>query len=301
MAEQDASSALPPRRAEMHFFAPAPQLVPYLSAIYSNIIDVPEGERMVDILHPEWANLRFIEGPPTCASIGPGELAEMPECVLVGPTRFATTFSTGTIRNWGIGLLPLGWAKFLRVPAESMADRVADVMADPLGEPFRALRPILADANLSEADKAAAINAHFLALLDRAPADDPLIGAIQAALAVPEVRTVEQLAEQVGASRTSIARACAKAFGFSPIVLLRRQRLLRTLAEVMLRPQNKWGAVLDLHYSDQPHFIREFTHFIGMKPRAYMALPHPIVDAAVRGRLAAAGAPMQLLHRPPEG
>lgn len=81
-------------------------------------------------------------------------------------------------------------------------------------------------------------------------------------------------------------------------VLSHPGRKLEALGVVMLDRSRSWSNSLDQHYHDQSHFNRDFKRFMGLTPSAYMAQPHPIIDAAVRGRMAAAGAPMQVLHQP---
>lgn len=284
--------------ARMRFFRPAPELESYLSAIYLNDIEPAPGARMADMLHPEWANLRFMEGDPGAASIGPGKLQPTPACVLAGPTCYATRFETGAVRSWGIGFLPLGWAKFVAEPADAYADRAIDAEADPAFKHLANLRPQLQDADGDPHEQAAAINRHLLDLLAAAPPDDSAVARAHAALADPAVGTVAELSERVGISERSVAKLSRRAFGFKPKLLLRRQRFLRTLAEVMLDAHANWSRSLDAHYCDQSHFNRDFRRFMGMTPQAYLAQPRPIVDAAIRGRMAAAGAPMQVLHQP---
>lgn len=285
-------------RARMRFFAPDPELRPYLSAIYLNDIDVPPGERMEDMLHPEWANLRFMEGNPGIGCVGPGEMQPTPACVLAGPTCHATRFETGTVRSWGIGFLPLGWTKFVNASAELYADRAIDAEQDSAFASLVSLRPLLRDPDADPHAQAAAINLHLRGLLAGAAPDDPAVIRAHAALADPDVGTVAELAARVGISERSLGNLSRRAFGFPPKLLLRRQRFLRTLAAVMLDTSRSWSHALDLHYHDQSHFNRDFMRFMGLSPGAYMAQPHPIVDAAVRGRMAAAGAPMQVLHKP---
>lgn len=284
--------------ARMRFFPPAPELAPYLSAIYLNDIEPVPGTRMADTLHPEWANLRFMEGDPGVACIGPGELRPTPACVLAGPTCYAARFETGAVRSWGIGFLPLGWTKFIGAPADAYADRSVDAEGDPALAHLARLRPQLRDPDADPGDQAAAINAHLLGLLAGAPPDDLAVARAHAALADPDVGTVAELAERVGISERSMAKLSRRAFGFKPKLLLRRQRFLRTLAEVMMGNGVSWLSSLDAHYYDQSHFNRDFRRFMGLSPQAYLAQPKPIVDAAVRGRMAAAGAPMQVLHQP---
>ena len=106
------------------------------------------------------------------------------------------------------------------------------------------------------------------------------------------------MAERLGISSRSLERLSLKAFGFSPKLLLRRQRFLRSLAQFTLDPSLTWIRTLDFHYVDQVHFVRDFRRFMGMSPRSYGALDHPLMRAAVHGRTAAAGAAVQALHRP---
>lgn len=291
-------SAVKTNRALMRFFQPDRELAPYLSAIYLNDIEVGPGARMTDMLHPEWANLRFMEGDSGAASIGPGEMRPTPACVLAGPTCYATRFETGTFRSWGIGFLPLGWFKFISASAELYADRAIDAEQDPVFKSLVELRPMLRDSRGDQQAQAQAINNHLLELLTDARPDDPTIIRAHTALADPKVGTVSELAASAGVSKRSLDRLSRRVFGFAPSLLLRRQRFLRTLGAVMLDRSRSWSNSLDQHYHDQSHFNRDFKRFMGLTPSAYMAQPHPIIDAAVRGRMAAAGAPMQVLHQP---
>lgn len=285
-------------RAIMRFFAPHPELTRYISAIYLNDIDVVPGSRMEDMLHPEWANLRFMEGDPGEGCVGFGTMHPTPACALIGPTCKATRFAIGTVRSWGIGFLPLGWAKFVQASAEHYADRSLDAEQDPAFASLVRLRPLLRDPDCNPQEQADVINRHLVSLLDDAQPDDAGVARVHAALADPAVDTVAELAARAAISERALIRFSRRAFGFPPKLLLRRQRFLRTLGAFMLDPSRFWTHTLDLHYHDQSHFNRDFSRFMGMTPSAYMATPHPIVDAAVRGRMAAMGAPMQVLHQP---
>ena len=91
------------------------------------------------------------------AAVGPGEMRPIPPCVLVGPTCHATRFATGTVRSWGIGLLPLGWSKFVGTSAEAFADRFVDAEGERALDGLTALRAPLRDADGDPAAQAAAI------------------------------------------------------------------------------------------------------------------------------------------------
>ena len=129
-----------------------------------------------------------------------------------------------------------------------------------------------------------------------APTDALLVEAHRALLD-PETATVVQWARRVGRSTRQLERISTDYFGLSPKRLLRRQRFLRTFATIRDQPLGAWGRLLDERYADQPQFIREFRHFIGMSPRTYFSRPWPFMVAAGNARKALLGAPLQGLHK----
>ncbi|MBL8651211.1 MAG: helix-turn-helix domain-containing protein [Sphingopyxis sp.] len=284
-------------RVATRFFPVSAALRAYSSIIYLTEVDVPPGVRIHDYLHPEWANMRFVEGEAMRVTIGGARPEAAPSFIATGPTSKAAYFSAGNMRAWGIGILPMGWAKFFALPAEDMTDRYVDGAAHPA---FAALVPLvekLRQANEVEA-AAQAIDDHFVGLLDGAPRDDPAILAAHSALVDADLGSVAELADKLGLSERSVERLSRRAFGFAPKLLLRRQRFLRSLARFMLDPSMAWIDTLDYHYYDQAQFTRDFQRFMGMSPRAYAARPKPILGAAALARAAAAGAAVQGLHQP---
>ena len=298
MVQRDISSRLPTdARVATRFFPLSPALRPYASTIYLTEVAVPDSARIEDYLHPEWANLRFIDGDPPIAAIGGSAATEAPRFIVTGPTSRATYFSARNMRTWGIGILPMGWAKFVPLPADDLADRFCDGAAHPAFAPFASLLDTLRRTN--DVDAAAAmIDSHFCALLAHAPPDDPAILAAHRALVDDDLSSVAELSTKLGLSERSIERLSHRAFGFSPKLLLRRQRFLRSLARFMLDPSMAWIDTMDHHYYDQAQFTRDFRRFMGMSPRDYAARAKPILGAAALARAAAAGAPVQGLHKP---
>ena len=56
---------------QVRFYRLSTALQPYFTALYLTEIDAGDG-LVTDYLHPEWAALRFTEGPPPIACVGPG-------------------------------------------------------------------------------------------------------------------------------------------------------------------------------------------------------------------------------------
>lgn len=281
----------------VHFAVPSEPLRPYLTAYYLAELGGTE-EPVEDYLHPEWGNVRFSDGPIIEGSHFGEPLAPISSMVATGPTSRAPHFRIRPGRYWGVGMMPLGWARFVRTPAQAMADRYADALTDPAFELFRALATTVFDGAPNRAAESARIDQHMRQLLEFPAVDDPRITAINTALIDPDVATVTDLAAKTGLSVRALERVVPSAFGFSPQLLLRRQRFLRSLAHYMMDPTMRWIETLDSLYFDQAHFIRDFRRFMGMTPSAYAKLPHPVLAAATHARAAAAGQPMQVLNPP---
>ena len=281
----------------MHFRLPPEDLAPYVSAFHH--IEVGRGTPVEDFLHPEWGNLRVRDRGEASAVVGPGELQRAPPVALAGPTSRATRFRIGNCRYWGIGLLPLGWARFVGVDASGYADRFCDPRRDDACKAIAgAARGLFRETPDIEGEAARLIS--FLrGLADRPIRDQGRIAAVNAALVSGDVRTVAGLGELTGLGTRTLERFCKRNFGFTPQVLLRRQRFLRSLSRIMLDPSMTWLAAMDEQYHDQAHFVRDFRHFMGMTPREYAAMPNPILSAATRHRKAIVGEAMQVLHEPP--
>jgi len=207
-------------------------------------------------------------------------------------------FTTGTSRIWGIGLLPLGWAKFVTAPANAFADRIVDPLSEPALGPLRDLVEVLFGPQPDEAAELARITRHFEDLAAREVPDEARIRAIHRALVDPEVSHVAEMADAAGLASHTLERLCRRHFGFVPSLLLRRQRFMRSLSQYMLDPALTWIGAIDSHYHDQAQFVRDFHRFMGMGPRTYAAMPHPVLASVMRARMEAAGAPVQALHVP---
>lgn len=277
----------------VRFQLPAPSLRRFITAYYWVDIPAPCG-RVEDLLHPEWANIRFTLSGDWSTRIGDVEYDPAPPAALFGPTSKAGIVrgQTGTVL--GVGLLPLGWARFVAVAASDLADTVTPleaVLGERAGETLQALRA--APDDRAQAER---LDALFTALDASGPALEPLLLKAHERLLDPALDTVEAMAASLELSPRHVTRLSLRMFGFTPKLLIRRQRFLRTLQALRERPDATLGEVIDDGYFDQSHFTRDFNQFMGMSPSRYFALPHAMLGPAARGRLAALGAAYQGLH-----
>ncbi|MBX7458873.1 helix-turn-helix domain-containing protein [Qipengyuania sp. 1NDH17] len=285
-------------RVDLEFFLPREELRPFITTYYRMRISGAMDDPVVDYLHPEWTNLRYFPEGSVKAAIGAGDPEPIPALSLTGPTTLTNLFEATDGTSWGIGILPLGWARLTSASASDFSDRISDPAAHPELSVLAGVAPLLRDAQEDAHAVCASLSDHFLDALASAAPREKAILSVQRRLVDPAVHTVAEIAEAAGMSVRTLERFSRDVFGFSPQLLLRRQRFLRSLAQFMLDPSMKWIETLDAHYHDQAHFVRDFKHFMKMTPRQYAALDHPVLSAAAGARMATAGAAMQVLHRP---
>jgi AraC-like DNA-binding protein len=275
---------------EVSFYRLAAVLQPYFTALYMFEIACEDDAPFEDRLHPEWAAMRFTQGQVPVAAIGPAELRPQWPFVVSGPNSQSIHFELRTARIWGLGVLPAGWAKFVDGPARDFADRTVSGMAEPAFRVFAPILEMVQDSSAEPEATARRINAYLLQHADLPSPHEALVAACHTALRDAEVSSVSQLGERLGLSARSLERLCARYFGFPPKLLLRRQRFLRSLAQFTLDTGSNWSKALDGQYYDQAHFVREFRSFMGMTPREYAEMPHPVMDKIMAYRMVDQGA-----------
>lgn len=283
---------------EVRFYPPPEDLRRYFTTFYLTTIRAPDGERIEDCLHPEWGNLRIFSGEAPSAWLAGQAPVEPTPFFATGPTSRAVHFAIPSTRFWGIGLLPLGWARFVAAPADAHANLLTDGLAHPSFARFVPLARTLFAGSPNPVAELARIIAFFRGLPTLKSADERRIQAIHGAMIDPDVAAVTDMVDQLGMGQRTLERCCGRAFGFSPKILLRRQRFMRSLTQFMLDPSLKWIGAIDSQYHDQAQFVRDFREFMGMSPREYIAQPHPILERIMHERARIHGAAVQTLDRP---
>jgi AraC-like DNA-binding protein len=287
-------------RVDVRFFPPPPEFADCFTSIYRLDLtvedDAADGCRAEDWLQPEWGNLRVFSGDLPVAQVANGTVVADARFTVTGPSALATRFELGATRMWGIGLLPLGWARIVRLPAARYANFLADAERHPHFARFSRLIDVLDGANDDEAEYARIIE--VLRGFDAPVADSARIRAVHGAMVELGLASVSEFAERAGLSVRALERICRRRFGFPPKLLLRRQRFMRSLAAWMLGGMGRWSPAIDELYTDQAHFNRDFHAFMGMGPSDYAALPHPILSAFMEQRARTLGSPAQTLDRP---
>lgn len=284
---------------KIRFALPSEELRPFVTTYYhTHVAASPSEPVLEDYLHPEWANLRFMDEGWAQSSIVGQPLETSPAFAVKGPTSLAARFCIGSGSSWGIGLMPLGWHALFAASASDYADRLANGDTDPAFAQFRPLAKELQASRAGFGEELAIIERHMAAMIRKETNFAKHIIAINSALVDPEISTVAALADRTDMNVRSLERLAKRAFGFTPKLLLRRQRFLRSLSQFMLDPSLNWLSTLDYQYHDQAHFVRDFRRFMGMSPSAYAKLEKPFLVAAAQARMEIAGAAVQGLATP---
>jgi AraC-like DNA-binding protein len=282
----------------VRFYSPPVDLRGYFTTFYVTDIDPGPAGILTDCLHPEWAGLRFFRAAGPTAWTDDGQEISGAQFQASGPTSHPIHFTMTKNRLWGIGLLPLGWARYITVPATEMANVVCDGHTNPAFSPFSPLAKSLFGDHTDEAAELNRIITFFRRFKAGPLLDEKRIVAIHSALVDPNIVSVSELVDRVAASQRTVERLCQRHFGFSPKLLLRRQRFMRSLAQFILDPSLKWIGAMDSSYHDQAQFVRDFHEFMGKTPRDYANLPHPVLDRFLHERMKAHGAAVQTLDKP---
>jgi AraC-like DNA-binding protein len=262
-----------------------PGLRRYFIGIFLVEIEVDGDGFVEDFMFPDWATFRFSHAAQAAANSGHGQPAEGCQFSVSGPRNQEVYLRTGSVRQWGAVIHPPGWVMLIGEPADQYANRLFDGMSTPAFEKFRPLAETLFGPEADPDGEFKRLTSFFEAF---EPVDDPAIGKIAAVNMVlfdPEIETVAQLAGRVALSRRTLERLCRRTFGFSPKMVLRRQRFMRSLVHFTLDPSLKWVGAMDPTYHDQAQFVRDFHEFMGMTPTQYHQLAKPVSEPMMRERV----------------
>jgi AraC-like DNA-binding protein len=284
-------------RLTADFREPPAQFEGCFTTFYHLTLDMPAGsEPVTDYLQPEWANIRFFCGTAPEAEIA-GNRVSGARFVATGPSALPCRFALGPVRMWGVGFLPLGWARFINADASDCANLICDGAKHPAFRQFASLADVLCDPEASLDEQFAALVAGMNRAM-RPNRDEPRIARVHAALVSGDYATVHDLADACAMSIRTLERVCMRYFGFAPKLLMRRQRFMRSLTAFMLQRGTRWTEAMDAHYHDQAQFTREFHEFMTMNPSEYAALDHPILTSFMEARARIWGSPAQTLDPP---
>jgi AraC-like DNA-binding protein len=232
---------------------PSAEFAPYVEHYWTVEWDLPQPELRETLPYPS----AHIILEPGVAQLGG-----------VNTARFSRMLA-GKSRVLGVKFRPGGLRPFVKQPVAAFTDKVF-ALQDVFGEAARNLDQRV----LVHADHHAAIAVIESFLHDLQPRWDDaiaLVGRIAERIANDrEVKKVEQIVDTFDVSMRKLQRLFSEYVGVSPKWMIRRYRLQEAAQRLASATEVEWPAIaLDLGYSDQAHFIREFKKLIGKSPAEY--------------------------------
>ena len=287
--------AMPPGMA-IRYDQPCAALTDLITGYHVYHSAGPSSLGQVDHFLPGTANVRFaFDAGPISVAIGRRTFRDVPAAVLYGPTGTALKATTNGGVMIGFGVSALGWSRLFRQSAGDVCNRIVP-LGDALG-PAAAARLVAALRGTESDDQVAPVLDTLLSeMLGPPPADEAKIRRLTSLIAQDGTQDVAAVAEALGLTGQALRRLSVRHFGFTPKMLLRRARFLRSFLRLFRTGGATDYSVIDKSYFDMSHFLRDADTFLGMTPRRFMATQTPFLDASVRARAAVLGAPTQALH-----
>ena len=248
---------------------------------------------------PAWPSIRIAVTSGSDWTLRPqgGDWFAPPPVALFGSTSKLVWSESGPGVLVGAGIRPRGWRRLFAEPARAWADRIGEapfasaISAEDLRDTFR---------KLADDDAVPRVfDSFFRQALRPLSSDDEAIARIEAALVDPAICSVRQLTEVTRLSTRQLERLAQRAFGFSPKLLLRRARFLRSLHAMRAARRGEGATAIDAGYTDYSHFIRDSHDFLGMSPQAFLEIDMPLMKRSLELRSEVLGAPAQALDPAP--
>lgn len=258
------------------------ELAPYLTGVKSYHVRLPAGVHN-EFFFPAWSAIRIqTYGEKWSIKLGDCEYDPVPPEAIFGPTSVTGFARVSTGQVVEINLLPRGWARLTSLSAHSLANRGAD-LSSILPQLSGKLRERLLSAGSFEEEARVFQDVLKDAIMAARP-EPREIAQSQDLLLDPAIQTVESAVEALAIPHWRFARISKRYFGFTPKLLMRRARFMRTILQIRGSGTTDWASVVDEAYVDQSHFIRDCHDFLGMTPGQFTARFHPIAQAAFDAR-----------------
>lgn len=276
---------------------PSPDLTDSLGGFHGYHVYIGPGVEHDEMFLPAWGSIRVTTTSNDWSfRIAGRSYDPVPKAALFGPSSHSGLARVQTGHVVGVYLLPRIWSRIVPVAASEAADRLLP-LSDLWGGDARELMETLADAADIEAEKAA-FETVIRRRLENAPPEPEGAAAIEAMLLDPDIRTVDQATGRLGWPEWKFARFVRKHFGFTPKLLMRRARFMRTILPLRTQTAAGWSDSIDEAYTDQSHFIRDCHDFLGMTPTQFLARFQPIAAASFSERERVLGKQHHLLSDP---
>lgn len=267
---------------QIQYFKPRADIRSYVSSYYSVMLDEP----LADIMRAEIASVRFlVRGEISIDLHDQRQSLAAKAAILCGPTHRATKVEFDKkVHVFGAAITPLGWARIFDVGANELADRVVPFLPFVGDSHATLVKRIL---NAPDDNTRVTVCDHLFAAvvdLDRS-INQPFVEEVTKWIVAPGDRQLDDLLGRTGLSARQIERLCNHYFGCPPRMLHRKFRALDSANRLSWDDHKDWRKAGGDYYHDQPHFSREFKHFIGHTPSEFIKNSDLLLRATLKERL----------------
>jgi AraC-like DNA-binding protein len=240
---------------DVSLYRPSPQLAELVEHCWTVRWDVRGHDRHLQHTLPHPAVHLVVERDRSCI-----------QGLMTG--RF-TRVLEGCGRVFGIRFRPAGFRPFFGRPVTAVTDRRIAI-----SEVFGADGEAFAEHILSLEDEPRMVEAAEAFVRDRLPAADPAVaavnGIVERVAADRRITRVDDLAALSGIGKRTLQRLFREYVGASPKWVIKRCRLHEAAERLAAGDDlDLAGLALDLGYSDQAHFTRDFRAVVGAAPAEY--------------------------------
>jgi AraC-like DNA-binding protein len=169
----------------------------------------------------------------------------------------------------GVRFRPGGFHPFLRSRVSALTGRtipIAQVFGPGAAAMVNGVREATGDADM------VLVMDRFLCSVvpDREPAAEEVGWMVDRVAADPAVTRVAVLAREFGLTARTLQRLFAEYVGIGPKWVVQRYRIYEAIKQAAEGADTNWVQLAaELGYSDQAHFIRDFTAMVGTSPARY--------------------------------
>lgn len=257
---------------EFRKFAPSDRLRPYIRYYYLFAADSHTAFQDIVLPSGDMEMIFNLGGGIWEASVNNGFLRTPPAELWGQITRPLPIRSTGKHTMLGIKFFPHSAAYFIDGDIARFNDQVSDLAA-VIGTPVRTLHSQLIETT-GPADKLQLVEAFLLAALARNQKRSGSIQKVGNMLSSIKKSSAGDHLSRVAADHNITPRYLQKLVyqytGLSPKIYNKITRFQRSLQLIGRNDQPLTSIAYECGYFDQSHFIRDFKHFTGRTPSAYL-------------------------------
>ncbi len=225
------------------FFAPSPDLSPYVDRYWDVTWDYTRPYRQLIVPYPN-VHLTFGAGAAEVHGVS---------------SHHVVRELGGAGHVFGVAFQPGCFGPFLGEPVQSITDRTVP------GDTVFANLPDRPDVDTVER----MIRANLPPRDQRAQLATAVVSRI---ITEPEITRVDMLAQDLDTSVRGLQRLFADHVGVGPKWVIRRYRLHEVTQRMEAQEPIDWAALAaDLGYADQAHLVRDFSAMFGESPTRYAA------------------------------